>query len=204
MSDLINFRNYSSAEKPYVYITASLDLSGMLAGETLYFNQDNSTAYLSDPYYNGFITLDENVLVGDVLIRTSPPIVLFPRPRVANVSTGNTYIPVTCGIGAAESLGAPVELLYCAPQNWGVQTPPQYNGALFTVEQLNANPISYFGHTAARFPYGVTNTLLPDTRTNLRYLGVTFYSDGVRLPVGTPLVESGTIHVTLKVYPKTS
>ncbi len=192
------FRNNIDPVRPYYYIQASLDLAGTVAGETLYFNEDNTIDYLSDPYYKKFWTLDGNNIVGDVFVQTDPKIVLYDN---LTYLADNTH-PILCGIGGAPSLTSPVQLLYAAPPFYGPQTPPRFNGFPMTVGELNSNPLNVFGHTAARFPYGVTNALVPDTRTNLRYLGITFYENGVNLPAGTPLVESGTVHVTFKVYPK--
>lgn len=191
------FRTNLDPTKPYYYIQTSLDLKGTVAGETLYFNEDNSIDYLENPYYNKFWTVDGNSIIGDVFVHTDPKISL-----ASNTYPGDVLQPILCGIGGAASLSDPVELMYLAPAFYGPQIPPRYNGFPLTVGQLNADPISYFGHTAARFPYGVTNDLIPDTRTNLRYLGITFYADGGDLPAGTPLVESGVVHVTFKVYPK--
>jgi hypothetical protein len=170
----------------------------MLAGDTLYFNANNSTAYLDDPFYKGFITIDENSMIGDVIVRTEPAVTMFDN--LTGVSFNS--LPLLCAIGGAPSLAEPVVLPYIAPFGFDAQVPPKFCGSTMSIGQLNQNPISYFGHTAGRFPYGVTNDLVPDARTNLNYLAITVFAN-TSFPAGTPVFQSGTVHIKLKVYPKT-
>ena len=187
-------------QKPYFYVTASLDVSGMYAGDTLYFNSDNSTAYLNDPYYTQFVVINENCIIGDVLVQTDPPVLL--RNDVPLNTT--PFAPeLLCAIGGAESLTSEVVLPYASPFGFGAQVPPRFAGSPLSLGQLNQNPVNYFGHTAARFPYGVTNDGVPDSRTNLNFLAFTLYANSM-YPAGTPLIASGRVYVKLKVYPKTS
>jgi hypothetical protein len=176
----------------------------MLAGDTLYFNVDNSTAYLEDPFYTGFITIDGNSMIGDVIVRTDPVIRTFDTlPGIGYlIPPGIELSGLVCAIGGAESLAEPVVLPYSAPTGFGPQSPPKFCGSFMSIGELNQNPINYFGHTAARFPYGVTNSLVSDPRTNLNYLAFTIYANAT-FPVGTPAIQSGRLHLKMKVYPKT-
>lgn len=194
------YRSNLAPRKPYYYVTASLDVSGMRAGDTLYFNADNDIAYLQDPFYTNFVTLNENCIIGDVLVRTDPPVLLRNDLPFSTIPFAPELL---CALGGAESLTSEVVLPYAAPFGFGARAPPQFAGSPLSLGQLNQNPVNYFGHTAARFPYGVTNAGVPDTRTNLNYLAFTVYANSV-YPIGTPLIASGRVYIKLKVYPKTS
>lgn len=183
-------RSNLQPERPYYYVNANLDLSGMVNGDTLYFNRDNSTAYLNDRFYNRFITIDENCIIGDVLIRTEPYIQTF-----AETANGPLFT-----IGGAETIETPVVVPYAASSGFGPKIPPQFSGASLRTNQMNTNPNNYFGHTAARFPYGQDNSGNPNTNTKYKFLAITLTNPDQSL--GTAIVEFGTIYVTLKVYPK--
>lgn len=184
---------------PFYYLEGSLDLSGMRTGDTRYFNVDNSLAYENDPEYTGFLTLKGTCILGDVIVRTEPQLQM---PAYIG-ATGIFAAPsVLCMVGGARSPSDPVVLPYSAPFGFGAQTPPKFNGSTLSIGQLNQNPISYFGRTAARFPYGVTNSGTPNTLTDYNYLAITVFANSL-YPAGTLMIESGTIHIKLKVYPKT-
>lgn len=192
-------RSNLPTRQPFFYIEGSLDLSGMRTGETRYFNVDNSLAYETDPAYTGFLTLNGTCILGDVIVRTEPQL---QTPAYVG---GLGFPPspgVLCMIGGARSTSDPVVLPYSAPFGFAAQTPPKFNGSTLSIGQLNQNPISYFGRTAARFPYGVTNNGTPDTLTDYNFLAITVFANSL-YPAGTLMIDSGTIHIKLKVYPKT-
>jgi hypothetical protein len=184
------FRTNLSPQLPYEYIHTSLDLTGAKNGETFYFNLDEDFDYLTVRDYYRYIQIVQSSIVGDVLVWTDPPV-------VATAVTPNGPLFT---IGGAPNLQSPVVVPYAAPIAFGPKVPPQFSGAPLTLIELNSNPINYFGHSAAKFPYGQDNAGNPDARTNLRYLAITISS--VDVPVGTVLIESGVVYVTLKVYSK--
>lgn len=184
------FRTNLQPERPYYYVTASLDLTGARNGETLYFNADNNLDYLNNRNYAKYHILTQDLIIGDVIVWTDPVI-------VTNAVTPNGP---TFDVGGAESLTTPVVVPYGAPIGFGPKVPPQFSGAPITLSNLNAKTINYFGHSAAKFPYGETNASVPDTNTNYKYLALTIENSD--LPPDTLLIESGTIHVRIRVYPK--
>lgn len=192
MSDLnLPFRTNLAPGKPYSYIRASLDLAGALAGDTLYFNKDNSTAYLTTRDYYRFIQITNESIIDDVIVST------LNDPVVTTAETANGPLFT---IGGAQSTALPVVVPYAAPAGFGPQTPPQFSGAALRTNQLNANPVNYFGHSAAAFPYGEDNNGNPDLNTNYKYLAITVSSPDVA--TGTVLVTSGTVEITLKLISK--
>jgi hypothetical protein len=190
---------------PTPYIRAHLDLTGMRLGETLYFNLDNARGPFPRDY-SRFIQIDKHNVIDEVLIRTDPLVELVD---------GLTVDPVFW-IGGAPDLQSSVAVPWAAPAGYGPIPPPYFSGKYLTVDELNAQPVNLFGHTAAVFPYGVDNTGTPDNRDHLRYLAVTaalppsapedtFVFRGRRrsLPVVPPkVVATGTLAVTLKLFPK--
>lgn len=171
-------------------ITASLDITGAKNGDTFYFNLDDDFDYLYVRDYYRFIQITKETIVGDVIVKTSPPIV--PMNQTVN---GPIFT-----IGGAQNINSPVVVPYAAPSSFGPKVPPQFSGAPLKVSELNSSPINYFGHSAAKFPYGQDNNGNPNTQSNYKFLAITITSPDV--PVGTILVESGIVYVSLKVYPK--
>jgi hypothetical protein len=184
------YRSNIAPEKPYRYITASLDLSGALNGETMYFNLDNSFEYIVNRDYKKYIILTQDTIVNEVIVWADP--VILSSEVTANGPIFN--------IGGAETLKTPVVVPYAAPIAFGPKVPPQFSGAPVDIDSLNAKTINYFGHSAAKFPYGVTNNYVPDSRTNLNYLAITISNPDV-LPLRR-LVDSGIVHVQIRIHPK--
>lgn len=185
------FRLHHTSAPVVEYVHVELDLSGMRKGETVFFNRENMRSV--DPRFESnihYLTLDGNSIIGDVLV--------YAQPDLVSTSFGSSATTLT--IGGAVSRSASVELPYAAPAGYGPRTPPQFSGAALTLAQVAARPVNYFGHTAAKFPYGQTNGGVPDARTNLKHVGVTVSHPTAS--VGAPLIESGTLHVILKVYTK--
>jgi hypothetical protein len=184
------FRTNLSPQLPYEYITSSLDLAGAKNGDTFYFNLDEDFDYLTTRDYYRYIQITQNSIIDEVIVWTDPVI-------VATQITPNGPLFT---IGGAQDLQSPVAVPYAATIAFGPKVPPQFSGSPLNVSEINGNPINYFGHSAAKFPYGQTNAGVPDNRTNLRYLAITISS--IDAPVGTILIESGVVYVTLKVLSK--
>jgi hypothetical protein len=184
------YRSNIAPEKPYRYITASLDLSGALNGETLYFNLDNNLNYIVNRDYKRYIILTQDTIVSEVIAWADP--IILSSEITANGPIFN--------IGGAETLKTPVVVPYAAPIAFGPKVPPEFSGAPVDLISLNVKTINYFGHSAAKFPYGVTNDSDPDLRTNLNYLAITISNPDLA-PL-KQLVDSGTVHVQIRVHPK--
>lgn len=182
--------------KPYYYIQSSLDLSGARLGDTLYFNQDNSLAYLTDRDYKRFIILNQNVLLGEVMVRTQPTVELLDPESEAPVFW----------IGGAPDTQSEVAVPWAAPSDYGPIAPPGFSGRYLSLDEINANPINQYGHTSAIFPYGVNTNGDPDPRTDLRYLAISILPNLSARPLTRPLpgtiIKQGTVQVTIKIYPK--
>ncbi len=129
---------------PYYYLSVSLDLSGAMAGETLYFNEDNSTEYLKLRDYYKFIQITSDSLIGDVIVSTEPELVCIDTPN-------DIYFT----IGGAANTRSPVVLPYAAYPGSG-KLPPLFSGSSISSAAMNLHPINYFGHSAAKFPYPFT------------------------------------------------
>jgi hypothetical protein len=184
-------RSNIAPAKPYYYVQASLDLSGARTGDTLYFNLDNSLSYLTKREYTRFIILNENVLLGEVMVRTRPVIELLePTMESPHFWIG----------GAADTQSA-VMIPWAAPATYGPIPPPGFSGRYLTLNEINANPINPFGHTSAVFPYGIDTNGQPNTRADLRYLSISILPAQPTASSET-VIKQGTVEVTVKVYPK--
>lgn len=160
------FRSSNRFQQPYYYIVGHLDLSGAVTGGIFYFNKDNNLSYIGQRNYDRFYIVDQNVIVDDVVVYTNPDF---------SVNETSVYGPVFL-IGCSDSTQTETELLLAAPSGYGPKTPPQFSGAPLNFIQLNQGSVNVFGHTGARFPYGLTNFGTPDPRTDLKYLSVTVLS----------------------------
>lgn len=210
------FRNGIAPAAPYYYIQASLDLSGRSAG-TYYFNYDNNYAYATAPDYKNFVLVDDNVILSEVLVYSSPDL----------VATGPS---VLLTVGGAASTSTPVVVPWAAPAGEAPVAPPDFVGGPLTVSQVNAGAVNYFGHEGGHFPYFLNRATPPveDLSTGYRYLALTV-TTGIQevlgepesaddrsrraaaraarrrprlLPSGPVVIESGSINVVIKVYPK--
>lgn len=183
------FKNNIPPQPPYDYIRAQLDLKGAKNGDTYYFNLDNNLNYLKNPNYTRFIKLTEQNIIGDVVVSTEPFIQIY------ETNNGPLFT-----IGGALNTNSPVVVPYAAPSGFGPKNPPQFSGESLRTNEMNSNPINYFGHSAAKFPYGEDNSGNPNTNTNYIFLGITIYSSDI--PIGKVIIEKGIVNVILKVYLK--
>jgi hypothetical protein len=86
------FKSNAQPVQPYYYISAHLDISGMQLGQTFYFNKDNNLSYL-DPkkdndggYYNYWL-IDSNAVIGDVVVYSNPGLL-----EGTNIQPDDAYI----------------------------------------------------------------------------------------------------------------
>lgn len=127
---------------PYYYISAHLDLSGVIVpegGVTYYFNKDNNMSYMLTPFtaglgyesYHKFHMIDENAVIGEV--------VAYSNPNLANgtVGVGNE---LRFRIGGAMDTTSPV----LSPDTWGGAT--GFNAGSVNVADVNTGSVCYFGH----------------------------------------------------------
>lgn len=175
---------------PYKYVTASLDLSGAVNGDTFYFNLDNSLEYRKMREYYRFIRITKESIIGEVDVYVDNPI-----QTVQETLNGPLFT-----IGGALNTSSRVVVPYAAPSFWVPLLPPQFNGSSLRTFEINQNPTNYFGHSAAKFPYGEDNNGNPDPIDNYQLLAITVSS--IDFPLGTPLIVSGLVRVVLKVYTK--
>lgn len=100
------FQTHSTESEPYYYISAYVDLSGLYTGEVdsnkpyiVYFNQDNNYDYLnieryhSPDEYGGFYLLDDQSVIGDVTVYTSPDLVYTGVLSTLQFHIGGAYKP---------------------------------------------------------------------------------------------------------------
>lgn len=184
---------------PYYYINASLDIS-LLAVEagssvTLYFNKDNNYDYLDTilgQTYTGFYPLEDNSVIGEVVVYSNPDVV----PAVSGM---------LFNVGGAASLTTPVI------DTWGGKT--GYSAGLLDADDINSGSICYYGHEGANFSLAegkflaVTISrpaaLLSQSELQARAKSKKSLRKGRAVrQVVDPAVTSGVIHVVVKVYPK--
>lgn len=108
IGDNITFRTSIAPGKPYYYINAYLDLTGLEVGQApnnyiYYFNAENNFNYLSSSLhpegpdaYPGFYPIDDNAVIGEVVVYT------YPNPEYSynggdpsdlTFEIGGAYIP---------------------------------------------------------------------------------------------------------------
>ena len=198
----ITFRSNSSVDYPLKVIEASLDISGKIEpGTTFYFNHDNTLDYMKTPrdYYD-FIQITKDVFIDEVQVYTEP-VVQFDDP---NVST------VNFNIGGAKDVRSPPRILYASPSSYASQFPPNYSGRYLTTSEINSNPIGYFGHSGAKFPYGKNfnrynfsglDPPFDDPYDQYKYLAMSIYPvDSSGNLITWPINITGTVHIVLKTY----
>jgi hypothetical protein len=156
------FRTSISSQAPYYYLNADLDMVDVKVGETYYFNSDNDFIYRTARDYNNFYTLDSSSIVDEVVVYA---------PVKLKASQETVYGPVLL-IGGAQSTSSEVVIPYAAPTGYGPKVPPQFSGFPMRIADINSGSVNIFGHSAAKFPYGVTNYGVPDLRTDLKFLSV--------------------------------
>lgn len=217
---------------PYYYVSAHLDLSGVIVpqgGITYYFNKDNNLGYMLTPLtpaigyeqYHKFHMIDENAVIGEVVLYSNPDLV------EGAVGLGNSLY---FRVGGAKSTTDPVE----EEDVWGGVTGFVPGDVL--VSDINTGSVCCFGHEGG----GVDE--------DKKFLAVTIYEDlspseapatsvaPVPEPVPTPVptpedqpvivesrsqrlvarkskvktarvvvppsIPSGSLYVVVKVYPK--
>ena len=127
---------------PYYYISAHLDLSGVVIpseGITYYFNKDNNMEYLLTPFttgigyedYHKFHMIDENAVIGEVVLYSNPDLVQ------GTVSVGKE---LKFRVGGAETTSDPV----LAFDTWGGLT--GFAPGLVGIPDINTGVVCYFGH----------------------------------------------------------
>lgn len=204
------FKNALLPSPPYYYVNAYLDLAGLVLEEnelfndapniTLYFNRDNNYNYL-DPKndYHGFHVIESTSVIGDVVVYSNSELVS---------SNDLSFL-----VGGAVDTSSPVSV------NWGGQT--GFTSGALNVDDINNGQICYYGHE------GGHKLTVDDPDSNLRrYLAVTIIDNGLNAlnnsaeedesvrskhkarrskllrQLQNYAVDSGVLHVTVKVYPK--
>jgi hypothetical protein len=211
---------------PYYYISAHLDLSGIIVpqgGITYYFNKDNNLGYMLTPLtpgigyeeYRKFHMIDENAVIGEVVLYSNPDLIQ------GNVTPG---FQLAFKVGGAESTVDEVNVL----DVWG--GPTGFTPEKVNVADVNTGSVCYFGHDGG----GVAQ--------DKKFLAVTIFEDAILLAepeseifqngsdepviipdepvvvesrsvrgtrrnknvrvIALPSISSGSLHVVVKVYPK--
>jgi hypothetical protein len=214
----LTYTNAVAAKAPYYYISAHLDLAGVILpqqesdGITYYFNKDNNLDYLnpllSESYHN-FHTIDANAVIGDVVLFSNPDLVASAPEDVEFVVGGAIF-------------GEPVSAV------WG--GPTGYTAGPVGVADINTGVICYYGHEGGHDPEND-----PSNQMDQKYLAVTIRPSGGASRAAAPAadsnkeapvivdemlasirarkrkqtrqivnpdISSGKLHVIIKVYPK--
>lgn len=197
------FKADSSSAAPYYYVRASLDLAGAVDGGVYYFNHDNNFNYASVREYNNYVVIDENSIIGEVVVYSNNDFVAADAENAPEFAIGGAAHP---------SVGGGVQVRWAAPAG---STPGL--GADLTMNEVNAGSVHLYGHEGGHWPYNQPNAntykflavevnpgqLAPQagrdlTRSEKRKIR----RIGRSLPVGNLAVEEGKLTVVLKVYPK--
>lgn len=205
------FTNAPPSGPPYYYINAYLDLAGLVLNEaddqvqlphiTLYFNRDNNYKYL-DPLndYYGLHIIESTSVIGDVVVYSNPDLVSNKNLRF--------------NVGGAVDTDSPVSV------TWGGRT--GFSAESLNKDDINNGQVCFFGHEGGHL---INSSDDPDSNLR-RYLAVTITElVGDEAPVAAQdnesvrsrhrerrqrllrqlqdyAVDSGVLHVTVKVYPK--
>ena len=218
------FKTSLAPNAPYYYISTHLDLSGVVVpseGITYYFNKDNNLGYMLTSLtpgigyedYHKFHMIDENAVIGEVVIFSNPDLV------EGTVTVGKE---IKFRIGGAETTTDPV----LAPDTWGGIT--GFFPGLVGVSDVNTGSICYFGHEGGGLAEDkkflavtITEELIPgapipdapivDDSTPVeddpvivdapRALRTQKKAKSVRVVV-PPTIASGSLNVVIKVFPK--
>ena len=130
------FRTDAQPVPPYYYISAHLDISGMMKGQTFYFNKDNNLSYLDpkgtdDGGYYKYWMIDSNAVIGDVVVYSNSAIISD------TLGSGNYF-----EIGGADSNdGRPVGPVVV---NWAGKT--GHSAHPISVNDINTGSVCYYGH----------------------------------------------------------
>jgi hypothetical protein len=202
---------------PYMYITASLDLSGAVDGGTYYFNLDNNYDYSKNADYGRFIIVDSKTVVSEVIVYSKDDL----------VSVDNLEDEPVLRIGGADKTDPVkpyVQVPWAAPAGTAPVLPPSFAWDDLSLEEVNVGAVNYFGHEGGHFPYNEDLDAKEDTSIQYKYLAVTVNPDTAinaqaqlsseakrkkklmraprSLPTGTPVIQKGNVNVILKVYPE--
>jgi hypothetical protein len=153
---------------PYYYISAHLDLSGVVVpqgGITYYFNKDNNLGYMLTPLtagigyeqYHKFHMIDENAVIGEIVLYSNPDLV------EGSVAPGNTLF---FRVGGAETTTDDVK----SDDVWG--GPTGFVPSAVSVQDINTGSVCYFGHEGG----GVDE--------DKKFLAVTIYEGLLPVAVG--------------------
>jgi hypothetical protein len=175
----------------YYYIDAQLNLSGEVipvyqpssAGKyrVYYFNVENNLNYLKVPNkdeYSGFIKVEPNAVIGDVVVYLNPDGDIDPDVRF---EIGGIYKP---------SIEMNYSLLNDYIDLWAGPT-GNVPGEIFAGEAQDAQVCQY-----NQSPVGFLNSG-PYQSSPIKYLGLIVYNES-----GVPVELNANIHVVIKVYPK--
>jgi hypothetical protein len=202
------FKNALLPQAPYHYIHAYLDLAGLVLNDanedyqvpniTLYFNRDNNYNYLNPKdEYHGFHVIESSSVIGDVVV--------YSNSELLSSKTLSFFV------GGAVDTESPVSV------NWGGKT--GFTSGVLNVDDVNNAQVCYYGHE------GGHRLTVDDKDSNYRrYLAVTILDNTAgESPVDDLessrskykarrqrllrqlqdyAVDSGVLHVTVKVYPK--
>lgn len=152
---------------PYYYVSAYLDLSGVKLPDaqnpklTYYFNRDNNLNYLNPlaPAYNGFHIINDNAVIGDVVVYSNPDLVEEGIGALQYEIGGAIFDPEVLD----PALVDPVSVLWAGPTGF---TP----GALGK-EDISTGVICYYGHEGGHEPGEILIT------NEKRYLAITIGPD---------------------------
>jgi len=216
------FKTGLDQSPPYYYVSAHLDLGGVIVpsgGITYYFNKDNNVGYLLTALtpgigyedYHKFHMIDENAVIGEVVIFSNPDLV------EGTVTVGRE---IKFRIGGAETTTDPV----LAPDTWGGVT--GFSPGLVGVSDVNTGSICYFGHEGGGvaedkkfLAITITEELIPGTPVLDEIIpSVPFEDDPIIVDapralraqkkaksvrvITPPSIASGNLNVVIKVFPK--
>lgn len=211
---------------PYYYISAHLDLSGAIVPEegslTYYFNKDNNLGYLITPLtaglgyeqYHKFHMIDENAVIGEVVLYSNPDLVAGTVPA---------GYQVVFRVGGALDTVSDV----LASDTWG--GPTGFSAGLVNSDDINTGSVCYFGHegggdgedkkylaiSMSLEEVGDAPAPAPEAAPeaapaeepvvivdeNPRSLRAAKKARALRQVI-PPSIASGSVHVVVKVYPK--
>jgi hypothetical protein len=217
---------------PYYYISAHLDLSGAIVPEqgslTYYFNKDNSLGYLLTPLtpglgyeqYHKFHMIDENAVIGEVVLYSNPDLVegTIPSGYELKYRVGGA-LDTTSAVLTPDTWGGPTgfsadavnsadintgSVCYFGHEGGGEDEDKKYLAISLSLEELvdpenplvpNAAP----SESSAMIPEGEAPVIIVDE--NPRSLRAAKKAKALRQVI-PPSIASGSVYVVVKVYPK--
>jgi hypothetical protein len=221
-----SFKQHITTHPADLYISASLDLTGLGVG-TYYFNNKNNFEYLTTHSNTSLIPIDDSYILSEVLVYTEPPAVLLDPELDVIMNIGGSLGPLT----SIPYTQQPVAVPWAGSNGLLPPSPPEWSWSPLSVDDINRGVVNYFGHEGGHFPYYTDLNGDPDPINKYRYLAIDIGIPDLgnvqssepslrnknrnmlkakskarrnRQPrlVGNPVFESGKITVTLKLYPK--